>query len=96
MKYFQSNHRYKLYSQGFHHIAEFRWNNRNDRVLFLELKKIFTEQYGPDKDKEFLHNNLGVWKYNNNWRAEHNTSAKRIRIYLKEESAMSLAMLKIG
>jgi hypothetical protein len=97
MRYFESNHRYKLHKEGFHYIAEFAWRNQKDRDLFFKLKRNFEEQYGPYRDKEFLVNNaLATWKYNEHWRAEQNVSAKRIRIYLREESALSMALLKIG
>lgn len=96
MKFFKSNHRYKLYKEGFHYIAEFNWRNHASRDMFFKLKKIFEEQYGPYRDKEFLSNSLPRWTYNEHWRAENSVGTRRTRIYLREESALSMALLKIG
>ena len=99
MKQYKSDARYKLYSQGFHYIVEFRWHNQEDRVLFSNLITVFKEMYGPDKEK-VLYDEAGNfvphWKINDTWRCEQNRSAKRRRIYLKEESILSLALLRIG
>lgn len=103
MRQYKSDARYKYYSSGFHYIVEFRWAELEDRQLFAKLLKIFEEMYGPDKEKVLHHKTADgsdyyfpQWKYNTDWRFEQNRSAKRRRIYLKEESALSLALLRIG
>lgn len=100
MKQYKSDGRYKYYSLGLHYIVEFRWAALEDRQLFSRLLRIFEELYGPDKEKIFQNEDgtqcFPYWKYNTDWRFEQNRSAKRRRIYLKEESALSLALLRIG
>lgn len=95
MKQFKSDGRYKYYAQGFQHIVEFRWASLDDRQVFAKLLKVFEEMYGPVKEKVLKENSYPVWKLNSDWRFEQNRSAKRRRIYLKEESALTLALLRV-
>jgi hypothetical protein len=97
MKQFKSDGRYKYYTQGFHYIVEFRWATLEDKQLFLKLKSEFTLMYGLEKERsDSAGYGYFVWKFNEYWRSEQNRNAKRRRIYLKEESALSLALLRIG
>lgn len=103
MKQYKSDGRYKYYNLGLHYIVEFRWAGLEDKQLFAKLRKVFEEMYGPDKEKVLYHKTTNgedyyfpQWKYNTEWRFEQNRSAKRRRIYLKEESVLSLALLRIG
>lgn len=93
MRVFKSDGRFKLHSRGFHYIVEFRWHARDDKKLYNDLFNEFTDMYGPTRyvDKE-----KGSWIWNDNWRFEANAKAKRRRIYLKEETSLSMAFLKVG
>ena len=96
MKQFKSDGRYKYHNQGFQYIVEFRWANCDDQELFIKLRLVFTDMYGKEKEKIYDHNPvLGRWVMNEHWRLEVNRSAKRRRIYLKDDSALSLALLRV-
>ena len=96
MKQFKSDRRYKYYNQGFQYIVEFRWANRDDQELFTKLQMVFADMYGKEKEKIYDVNPvLGRWIMNEHWRLEVNRSAKRRRIYLKDDSALSLALLRV-
>ena len=96
MKFIQSNHRYKLYNQGFHYIIEFSLRGNKDAKLFSELVVALTEMYGEEKSLVEIPGKIHMWKYNENWRREHNTYAKRKRIYLRNGTDMTMLMLKAG
>lgn len=97
MKHIKSNGRYKYYNLGFHHIVDFAWVSRTDRELFAKLASVFKDMYGPDKVKTYENDNAwGRWVWNEHWRLEQNANAKRRRIYLKEESGLILALLKVN
>lgn len=94
---FKSDGRYKFHNRGLHYIVEFRWAHQEDRQLFAKLIKIFEEMYGTHRERVL--NDAGtyhIWKVNPDWQCEQNKSAKRRRIYLREESVLSLALLKAG
>lgn len=93
MRIFKSDGRYKLYDRGFRNIIEFSWNGIEDRRLYRALLKEFDTMYGPYRHLD-IEKNTQVW--NKQWRFEANAKAKRRRIYLKEESGLSMALLKIG
>lgn len=92
-----SNHRYKLYNQGFKFIIEFRFKSSADAELFKQLSNYLTELHGPDKSSRLPQGqSWHIWEYNKHWRKEINNAAKRKRIYLENESDMSLIMLKVS
>lgn len=97
MNFFESNYRHKLHSAGFHYIAEFTWRNMRDTKRFSEMVTALKQIYGPaytdaiDPDSGRM---IRTW--NENWRSESNTYARRKRIYLKHEADMSLIMLRIS
>ena len=93
MRTFKSDGRYNLHSRGFHYIVEFSWHGRDDRSLYWALIKEFEEIYGPPRYLD-IEKNMRV--LNDNWRCESNAKAKRRRIYLKEDTGLSMALLKIG
>ncbi len=96
MKLFKSDGRYKYHNQGLHYIVEFRWANRDDREQFAKLVRYFKELYGAEREKVFdVNPNLGRWVTNKEWRSEQNMKSKRRRIYLKDESVLTLALLSI-
>jgi len=96
MKQYRSDGRYKYHGQGFHYIVDFAWNNRDDQLLFTKLTKVFAELYGDEKTETKIDGWRSRCTWNENWRSERNFKAKRRRIYLKEESVLSLALLRIG
>lgn len=93
MRIFKTDGRYKLHDRGFHHIVEFRWHGLEDKTLFQKLFTQFTEMYGPAR---YVDPERGLQVWNDNWRFEQSRSAKRRRIYLKEDTGLSLALLKLG
>jgi len=96
MKHFKSDGRYLYHDKGFHYIMQFAWSDVKDIELFQKLTARFKEIYGPEKenvpDQKWV---TGRWQYNEFWRYERNMFAKRRRIYLKEESAVTLALLTL-
>lgn len=94
MKYIESNYRHKMYSAGFHYILEFNTRTFRDRELYSSLFEEFVNMYGADKER-MVTESYPKWKYNDNWRAEYTSSMNRRRIYLKESSAYTMAMLRI-
>jgi len=97
MKLVKSDGRYKYYSQGFCHFVEFRWHNAEDKLLFVKLHGVFSDLYGPEKEKVQREGySYPVWQLNQDWRSEQNRNARRRRIYLKEASVLSMALLRIG
>ena len=93
MRTIKTDGRYKLYSSGFHYIVEFKWHGLADQQMFSKLVDGLTDTYGSAKyfDKE-----KNAYVLNSEWRYEIKKSAKRRRIYLKDESALSLVLLKVG
>jgi hypothetical protein len=96
MKSFKSDGRYKYHNQGLGYIAQFRWAAMDDRLQFIALVKALVELYGPEKEKYTSEAGYTLWKYNENWRCEQNRNAKRRRIYLKDESALTYILLQVG
>ena len=97
MKYFKSDGRYVNHDKGFHFVIAFAWSDRKDIELFNKILSRLKEIYGPEKenvpDEKWV---TGRWKYNDFWRYERNMFAKRRRIYLKEESAVTLVLLTLN
>ena len=97
MKQYRSDGRYLYHNKGLVYIAEFRWNNRNEHSLFVRLRAELRDIYGPESDTVFdAQRGVHYRQMNENWRSEQNFRAKRRRIYLREESALSLALLRIN
>lgn len=97
MKHFKSDGRYLYHDRGLHYIIEFAWNSLADKKLFYKLKERFAEMYGPERTTVQDPNwTSGRWQYNEFWRQETNYKAYRRRIYLKEESAITLALLTLN
>ena len=97
MHAFKSDRRYKYFNQGLHYIAEFRWHNREDKLLFTSLVKELTAMYGLSHEKVTTKNGVWMphWQFNENWRYEQNVSAKRRRLYFKTEADLSMILLKV-
>lgn len=71
---------------------EFRWRNIDDNQLFIRITEELTEMHGPDRIRD---SNARKVTFNENWRREVVRSAKRKRIYLRNESDASMIMLKV-
>jgi len=95
MKAFKSDGRYKFHSQGLGHIVEFRWAGLEDRMLFSKMIDVLKDMYGPEKEKYTSEAGYTLWRLNNEWRCEQNRSAKRRRIYLKDEATLSYILLQV-
>ncbi len=97
MKQFKSDGRYKYNSAGLQYIVDFRWASASDMDMFNKLRRIFEDMYGPTRER-IVDPTTGQyrWVTNINWQQERNRNAKRKRIYLREESALSLALLRIN
>ena len=93
MRLFKSDHRYKLHNQGFHHIIQFAWHNRQDSELFRAITKELAELYGPAVEQTWT-NGCTYKTFNPNYRYEQNQKCKRRRIYLKNETDATLILLK--
>ena len=96
MRQFKSDGRYKYHNLGFHYIVDFRWQHREDRLLFVKLIGQFKEMYGDHIIEEPNAHGFPIKKFNPDYHYEQSFSAKRRRFYLREESALTLALLKVG
>lgn len=96
MKVYKSDGRYKFHSQGYEYIAQFGWANSADKKLWLELVKIFEENYGPHIERYIDVNGWPRTKRNDNYVLEQNKSARRRRIYVKHEADFTIALLKVN
>lgn len=89
-----------MYSAGFHYIVEFNTRLSRDRDLYQKLYKSFSNIYGPDKFQVEVDRIDGgkhtVWRSSDDWRTEYRPSMKRKRIYLKDASPLTMAMLQIS
>lgn len=95
MKVFKSDGRYKLHSSGYEYIAEFRWKNRDDDASYSKIMKGLEAMHGPQWEEipgsSFW---LAKKKRNEHYVLEVNRNAKRRRIYVKNESDITMALLK--
>jgi hypothetical protein len=96
MKSFKSDGRYKYHDKGLGYIVQFMWSNLEDRNMFVKMIAALKELYGPEKDKYTSEAGYTFWKMNEHWRCEQNRSAKRRRIYLKDESALTYILLQVS
>jgi len=96
MRQFKSDGRYKYHSLGFHYIVEFGWVNREDRVLFVDLMHQFEDMYGKHIHQKINADGWPVKTFNEHYRLEQSIKARRRRIYLREESALTMALLRIS
>lgn len=94
MRVFKSDGRYKHHNLGLVYICEFMWNS--ERELFKKLITAFAEMYGPPTDRIATANGFNIRKYNEHYRFEMNTKAKRRRIYIREEHYITMVMLTLG
>jgi len=89
-----------MYWAGFRYIVEFNTRIAKDRELYVKLATAFTNTFGPDKQQVEVERHDGgkhmVWRSNDEWRTDYRPSMKRRRIYLKEGSVLTMAMLQIS
>ena len=90
MKVIKSDGRYNLFKQGFNTIMEFRMKVKDDRDLFFSCQKAVETIHGLRAGKD--ENNQLKW--NEHYRTQAMSDHKRRRIYLKNESEVSLILLK--
>lgn len=90
---FKSDGRYKYYNKGFHHIIEFRWHNKDDTALWIKMREQFEELYGPAVSSEIVNGYL-VREVNSHYTLDQNKSARRRRIYVKDEADVTLVLLR--
>jgi hypothetical protein len=97
MKLYKSDARYKYHNEGFHYIAEFG-TCFDERIKFGALRKVLEEKYGPQRKyvyvsdwQDYRHELNPVWRS-----VITSAHCKRRRIYVKDESVITFAMLMIG
>ena len=93
MRVFKSDRRYNHHDKGLIYIGEFLWNG--ERKVFAKLLPIFIKMYGPQREEFKNEHGFTSWKYNDNYRFEQNVKVKRRRIYVKDEGAITIAMLQL-
>ena len=95
MKVFKSDGRYKLHNRGYTYIAEFRWKNRDDDAAYSTIGRGLESMHGPQWLDMPGKSILGARRMRNeNYVLEVNKNAKRRRIYVKNESDITMALLK--
>lgn len=96
MKAFKSDRRYKYFGHGFQHIVEFRWSSLEDSKIWSRLCTVLAEIHGPHIERYFDKDGWPRSKHNENYLLEQVRKRRRRRIYLKDESTLTLALLKAG
>ena len=91
MNVFKSDGRYRHFREGYSYIVDFHWSGWADRLLFNQLVNQLYALHGPQKEKIDAYR----IKYNEHYRVENNSRRACRRIYLRNESSISVALLKI-
>jgi len=96
MRVFKSDHRYKHYRAGYHYIAEFARAGRTDHPLFVamvtELRALHGHNIVTFADKDGWPNK----RLNEHYIIEQRQGHSHKRIYVKNESDLSLILLKLN
>lgn len=95
MNIFKSNHRYKLYNQGFHYIVEFATKHSVDGENYRKIFHALQEMYGPVRVDVDNGTTWPDYKLNDNWRTGYAEKQKRRRIYLKDPQVYTMALLRM-
>ena len=97
MKLYKSDARYKYHKEGFHYIAEFR-TCFDERIKYGALRKVLEEKYGPLRKCVYISDSQDYrHELNPVWRCDFTSSqVKHRRIFVKDESIITFAMLMIG
>lgn len=93
MKVIKSNGNYKLFYRGFHWIIQCHDSDK-DAGNFYKLVNACKEMYGPESEWLPKPEPFGMYKHNDDWRYDINKKLKRRRLYLKNETDVTLLMLK--
>jgi hypothetical protein len=94
MKIIKSDGRYKYFNAGYAYIADFIWRNREDEAAYKRIMDGLLEMHGPQWEEL---PGGSFWKKkirNEHYVLEVNRSAKRRRIYVKNESDITMALLR--
>ena len=89
MKVIKSDGRYNYHSLGFTTIMEFRIKAISERMNYIAVEKALVKLYGP-RNVEVGNNKF---KPNENYRTQLMSDRKRRRVYLKNESDVSMLLL---
>lgn len=90
MKVIKSDGRYNYHNLGFTTIMEFRIKaNSTERMNYIAVEKALVKMYGPWNVE--VGNNKS--KSNENYRTQLMSDRKRRRVYLKNESDVSMLLL---
>ena len=92
MKVIKSDGRYNFFKHGFNTILEFRVRIRDERDQYYNLTKALDELYGAYRTFDAARIQ---YKLNDDYRLQLMSDNKRRRIYLKNESVVSLLLLKM-
>mgnify|MGYP003351159885 FL=1 len=95
MKVIKSDGRYKFFNQGFNVILEFSLRDREESRQYATIFGLIEEMFGLHRQFD---QKTSLYKFNENYRVA-TTSTKRSgkrRIYLKNETEVSLILLKVN
>ena len=95
MKLIKTDGRYRLNDQGFGYMVQFRWANAEDKKLFDQLRVVLVDLHGPIYSLEPNADGIPVRRANAFWRFEVAKAYKKRRIYLRNESDLTMAMLML-
>jgi hypothetical protein len=76
-------------------MVQFRWANAEDKKLFDQLREVLVDLRGPIYSMEPNSMGILVRRVNSFWRFEVVRAYKKRRIYLRNESDLTMAMLMI-
>jgi hypothetical protein len=94
MRVIKSDGRRKFFRAGFKTILEFDTDNK-DKILRNQIVTHLRQKYGPTD--RYPSNSWGVLRnVNENWRAQlFNGNSRKSRIYLREESEVTMILLQL-
>lgn len=97
MLFFKSDGRYNYYNKGYRYIAEFKWSSQAEREQFRQICEVLEKMYGPHKQRVYrsAEDFVGRLEFNEHWYSEVKRTVKRRRIYFREETSLSMALLKM-
>lgn len=94
MKIIKSDGRYQYYDRGFRIILEFKMSRNEQRERYWALRSKLEELYGPSTKYEPSSDQTpGKWVYNTEWRHAQTSRRGRVRLFLRNEVALSYLLL---
>lgn len=91
MRVIKSDGRRNFFKQGFTTILEFD-SSLADKRLKNEISTFLTKKYGPSRA-----NSIFSFKPNEHWRTQfYRGSSRKSKIYLREESEVTIILLCLG